>query len=249
MKTTFNKILNISLVLISLIVFGGKAWGTDVTLSLSTIGSHNSTDKVNTWTQSNVCTIKQEATGASQETPPANYLGTPRWYKSNLITFTAASGVVFNSVVINCTSAGYATTLGGSTYTRTGGTGSVSAETGTGDNSQKVTITCTGSVTAFNISMGGQARLDGITISYTAAASTYTVTVNSNNTNYGTVSQASVTNVANNTSISASSNVLTVGGTTITATAHAQDADYNYAFSSWSEILQLLLTLLVRSVR
>ena len=74
-------------------------------------------------------------------------------------------------------------------------------------------------------------------LTYTAgAASTFTVTVNSNNNSYGTVDKSSVTNVANNTSISASSNVLTVGSTTVTATPAAQDANYTYAFNNWTGI-------------
>lgn len=71
---------------------------------------------------------------------------------------------------------------------------------------------------------------------YKKGAATHTVTINRNNNAYGTVSQASVANLANNTDISASDNVLTIGTTTVTATPTAQDADYNYAFSSWGGI-------------
>lgn len=68
------------------------------------------------------------------------------------------------------------------------------------------------------------------------APSTFTVTIAKNQASWGSVDKSSVTGVANNTSIFASSNVLTVGATTVTATPHAQDANYNYAFSSWSGI-------------
>ncbi|MBQ8833160.1 MAG: InlB B-repeat-containing protein [Paludibacteraceae bacterium] len=71
---------------------------------------------------------------------------------------------------------------------------------------------------------------------YKKIASTFTVKCQSNNANYGTVSEASVTNVANNTSISAEGNVLTIGETEITATPNAQDANYTYAFSEWTGI-------------
>ena len=71
---------------------------------------------------------------------------------------------------------------------------------------------------------------------YKKTASTFTVKCQSNNANYGTVSQSSVTNVANNTSISSNGNKLTVGSTTITATPKEQDANYTYAFSNWSGI-------------
>lgn len=168
--------LSVFLTLLTLSV--GQMWGANQDISLSG-GSNDATNQINTWTATNVCTIKQEAGGAQNETPPANYLGTPRWYKSNVITFTAASGIELNSVVVTCTTDGYATALAGSTYTRTGGSGSVSAAAGTGTNSAKVTITCTGTVTAFTISMGGQARLSAIIVNYTSAtpAQKYTVTL------------------------------------------------------------------------
>ena len=71
---------------------------------------------------------------------------------------------------------------------------------------------------------------------YTAGASTYTVTIAKNENSWGSVDKSSVTNVANNTSISASSNVLTVGETTVTATPASADANYTYAFDSWTGI-------------
>lgn len=72
---------------------------------------------------------------------------------------------------------------------------------------------------------------------YKLKASTFTVTCQSNNSSYGTVSQPSVvTNVANNTAISANGNTLTVGTTTVTATPKAQDANYNYEFTGWTGI-------------
>ena len=68
------------------------------------------------------------------------------------------------------------------------------------------------------------------------APSTFTVTCQSNNSSYGTVSQPSVIKVANNTAISANGNTLTVGTTTVTATPKPQDANYTYAFSNWTGI-------------
>ena len=60
---------------------------------------------------------------------------------------------------------------------------------------------------------------------------TYTVTINRNDNSYGTVSHASVTSVASGTAISATSNVLSVGATNVTATPNS-----GYKFSSWSGI-------------
>lgn len=68
------------------------------------------------------------------------------------------------------------------------------------------------------------------------APSTFTVTIAKNQASWGSVDKSSVTGVANNTPISASSNVLTVGSTTVTATPAAQDANYTYAFNNWTGI-------------
>ena len=65
------------------------------------------------------------------------------------------------------------------------------------------------------------------TATYTATVNQYTVTIQSNNTDYGTVDESSVT-VDYGTAISVSGNVLTIGSNTITATAWS-----GYSFSSW----------------
>lgn len=57
---------------------------------------------------------------------------------------------------------------------------------------------------------------------------TYTVTIQSNNTTYGTVSESSFT-VADGTALSASTTTLTVGEGTVTATAKS-----GYEFVSWT---------------
>ena len=66
----------------------------------------------------------------------------------------------------------------------------------------------------------------------------HTVTVESNNNDYGTVSQASVTNVPYGTVITTgtgeNANKVTINGTTVTATPAASDAQYSYAFSGWT---------------
>lgn len=53
-------------------------------------------------------------------------------------------------------------------------------------------------------------------------------------TGWGTVDKSLVSGVTGGTSISASSNVLTVGLTTITATATTATAEYTYAFAGWA---------------
>lgn len=74
---------------------------------------------------------------------------------------------------------------------------------------------------------------------YKKAPSGFTVDFDVNTAGYGTVSpSAQLTGVASGTAITigigANANKVTVNGTTVTATPHAQDANYNYAFSSWS---------------
>jgi len=67
------------------------------------------------------------------------------------------------------------------------------------------------------------------TATYTAVANTYTVTIESNDTDYGTVSPSTVTEVPYWTAISSSSNTLTIWETTVTATAET-----GYEFVSWT---------------
>lgn len=71
----------------------------------------------------------------------------------------------------------------------------------------------------------------------TSCGKMWDVTIAQNEDTWGNVSQASVTAVADQTVVSASSNVLTIGGTTeITATPNPQDDQYTYAFSNWTNI-------------
>ena len=63
---------------------------------------------------------------------------------------------------------------------------------------------------------------------------TYTVSAAASPAGYGTVSAASVTGVACGTSISTSSNTLTVGATNVTAAAASATAEYTYAFDNWT---------------
>lgn len=68
---------------------------------------------------------------------------------------------------------------------------------------------------------------------YTATPRNYTVTIESNNTDYGTVDTQQVT-VAYWTEISASSNVLTIWGATATATPTTDTAQYDYEFTNFT---------------
>lgn len=150
----------------------GNAWGASTTVSWSA-GSYSSSTI--TWSATDICSIFQEQNGA-QSAPSSSYVSAPRWYSGNKITITAGSGVsTFTSIVITATSNAYGNTLANSTYTVTGGTGSISAS----NNNGTVTISLTGTVTAFTIVMGGQSRLGAPnpTINYTAAAAGPAITV------------------------------------------------------------------------
>lgn len=72
-----------------------------------------------------------------------------------------------------------------------------------------------------------------ITATFTQTLNDYTVTIARNNTNWGTVSESSVT-VPYGASISAASNVLAIGSNTVTATEASATAQYTYAFDSWT---------------
>jgi uncharacterized repeat protein (TIGR02543 family) len=63
---------------------------------------------------------------------------------------------------------------------------------------------------------------------------TFDVTFAVSPAGYGTVSGNTIADVPYNTSISTSSNSVTINGSTITATAESQTAQYTYAFDSWS---------------
>ncbi len=62
----------------------------------------------------------------------------------------------------------------------------------------------------------------------------YTVTLAVNNAEYGSISPTSTLYVASGTSISASTNTLSVGATNITATYSDPTAQYTYGFTNWT---------------
>lgn len=64
---------------------------------------------------------------------------------------------------------------------------------------------------------------------------TYTITAAVNEGEYGSVSPSSIT-VADGSTISISTNVLTCDGNTLTATATSATAEYTYAFSNWTGV-------------
>ena len=72
-----------------------------------------------------------------------------------------------------------------------------------------------------------------ITANFTRNTRTYTVTFATSNSSYGSVSRTSLS-VPYGSSISTNGNVMTINGTTITATAASSTTQYEYSFSGWS---------------
>ena len=227
MKTTFNKILNISLVLIALIIFGGKAWGASASITFADEGLENGVQYTDPFEigESTGVTITFDGGGND-----GKYYDTGtgmRTYGGGTVTVDAGSGTLTN-IVFTFSGASYAAPDGVSDV----GTYTLSTATGTWTGSAS-------SVTLTRASGSGHWRLQSVSVTYTPASTGYTVDFAVNTVGYGTVSpSAQLTNIASGTAITkgtgANVNQVTVNGTTVTATPHAQDADYNYTFSSWS---------------
>lgn len=128
-------------------------------------------------------------------------------------------------------------------YTKKGDYGDLQIKPADGDavtlithsTSSDVNASASRSVTAgtyYILSNGGGAALYGL--KFVDAPSTFTVSASVDPAGYGTLSASSITDVASGTAISASSNVLTVGASSITATPAATTAQYTYAFNNWT---------------
>lgn len=99
------------------------------------------------------CTITQSR-GEAQTPPGSSYIRTPRWYKNNVISFSAKDNYTLSSVTVVAASNAYAKELKNSTYSD-GASASVSSST--------VTITTNGD---FTITMGAQSNISSITVTY-----------------------------------------------------------------------------------
>ena len=72
-----------------------------------------------------------------------------------------------------------------------------------------------------------------VTASFTRTVNTYPVTITVNNPDYGSVSPTSIMNVPYGTEITVSDNTLTIGQTTVTATAAPGDEQASHVFDEW----------------
>ena len=96
-------------------------------------------------------------------------------------------------------------------------------------------------VTAFSVS--GAEKVEGsenqykitgnLVVTYTEEIQTFTVQIESSNSEYGSINQSSIT-VEYGTEITVSGNTLTIGEYTITATPTADDPTYDYVFVNWT---------------
>lgn len=146
--------------LIAAIFATASAWSAEETIALKDGSFANN---VITWTGTS-CTITQEKAKASTA-PNSSYVANPRWYASNLVTFAAKEGYKITGATVTCTSASYATALQKSTFT--GATATVTGSV--------VTITCSAD-SGFAVTMGAQARISSVKVTYEATAPGKTVT-------------------------------------------------------------------------
>ena len=185
-------------------------------------------------------------------------------FKNVLSRYTDYSSSVGNTVddSISIKSSGYSTStsanLAGALTIKTKGTHYISFRTGASACRVKV---CVSSATQYYVATTNSGTTSGATATYTfdlaadtryyinpngsnvtvdsivflAAAAGYTVSITANPAGYGTVSAASVTSVASGTSLSTSTNTLSVGATDVTASATSATAEYTYAFNNWTK--------------
>ena len=215
----------LAILLLCLTLGVGQMWGTAVDITPGTNGSSatissNSGVKVGTSSKGGTMTI----TVPSGTTSLTFYAAAWNKVTGLSLNITATNGTVSPTSVSLTADAGIS---GSSPFTLSGSASTYQHTITLSNVTASSTLTFTTSIAKRFVAWGAD---------YTAGASTYTVTIAKNENSWGSVDKSSVTNVANNTSISASSNVLTVGSTTVTATPAAADANYTYAFNNWTEI-------------
>ena len=229
----------VGLVVVALLFGSLQVWGADptITITRSSFSTGGSTGySTYTWTAS---TISGSATIYATNATEMQFNSSNRkvWNttpipgKIKSITMTTSSGTN-RAWVVRGSSSAFTSSSGSSDGTAIGTSTPVTTSGTT------FTVTGGGDFQYFlcYLNASNASYIASIVVTYEETASTHTVTINKNQASWGTVSASSVTDVEDNTSISASSNVLTVGSTTVTATPHAQDANYNYAFNNWTGI-------------
>lgn len=134
--------------------------------------------------------------------------------------------------------AGYGTLSSNSLVVYQGSTISTNGQTLTVSN-QSVTVTLTPNDAQYTYTFNGWSVSSGsvtndmiIYANITRTTNNYTISIQSNDGNCGTVSSSSIT-VPYGTGISTSGNILTIGSTTISANKFDNNAQYTYYFNGW----------------
>jgi len=191
------RVLPILLLCLTLFIGVGNAWGNEVSINISTFG-WNTTQGSQSASQGGI-TIASD-NGAKNSTTQL------RFYAGGTHTFTSTVGNI-TKVEFTCTASGTSNYGPGKMSLASGSAGSYSYNGTKG--------TWSGNAASFTLS-GGQARCTSIVITYTASATSHTLSSAVNPANSGTVS-LSTTSVAE--------------GSTATATATPAA---HYTFSNWS---------------
>ena len=144
------------------------------------------------------------------------------------VSFSAGSGGAVSSSSIASVPYGSAITVNGNKVTINGTTITATPDSATDEFSY-----------AFNSWSNVSGTITGartITASFTQSTREYSVSfgVAAGSTGYGTVSSASIASVPYGSTITVSSNTVTINGTTITAVPTGDTAQYHYAFTGWN---------------
>ena len=152
-----KQLLNLKFLLMLCMIFciggGSLAFAGEEKISL---GNGTYSDQQIVW-EGTSCTITQSK-GNSTTLPNLDYIAAPRWYKNNVISFSAKDNYTLSSVTVVAASNDYAKELKNSTY-------SDGASASLPSSSSTVTITTNGD---FTITMGAQSRISSITVTYTS---------------------------------------------------------------------------------
>ena len=213
-----RKLQGLGLLLCALLLGSSQVWGANASITFSTLGLTNGVQYTDPFELDDNVTITFAGGGND-----GKYYTTGsgiRTYGGGTITVATTSGKI--TAATFTFASGYAP-------------GDDVADKGTWTSSNSSWSGNASSFTLTRPSGSGNWRLQSVSVTYTPAASGYTVDFAVNPAGYGTVSpSAQLTGVASGTAITKSSNTVTIGGTTVTATPHASDATYNYAFNNWT---------------
>jgi len=184
---------------------------------------------------------QQVVYGTTWEIYGVNMNGFTRSYSaSGTVTAATAANVTVGKMSFSSNNTSYGSVsaseyivLSGTTYTTNNRTLTLSDGRSVMASVSDVTGHTT-TFTGWSSANGTVNRSVGITANFSRSINTYTVTIARNNTNYGTVSSSSVTNVPYGTTYSTNGSTLTFSnGTTVTASATSATG-YTTTFSSWS---------------